>query len=60
MKVEKVLTKKSIKITFLVAFAYKLVCTDDEFTKPIVAFWGENTAYEIIEGILKEYEYCKK
>ena len=29
-------------------------------TKPIVVFGGENAAYEFIEGILKEYEYCKK
>ena len=42
------------------SFAYKLVCVDDEFTKPIVAFRGENAAYEFIKAILKEYEYCKK
>ena len=42
------------------SFAYKLVCVDDEFTKPIVVFRGENAAYEFIEAILKEYEYCKK
>ena len=41
-------------------FAYKLVCVDDEFTKPIVVFRGENTAYKFIEMILKEYQYCKK
>ena len=28
--------------------------------KPIVVFRGENAAYEFIEAILKEYEYCKK
>ena len=37
-----------------------LLCVDDKFTKPIVAFRGENTAYKFIEAILKEYEYCKK
>ena len=42
------------------SFAYKLVCVDDEFTKPIVAFRGENAAYEFIKAILKEYQYCKK
>ena len=42
------------------SFAYKLVCVDDKFTKPIVVFRGENAAYEFIEAILKEYEYCKK
>ena len=42
------------------SFAYKLVCVDDEFTEPIVAFRGENAAYKFIEVILKEYQYCKK
>ena len=27
------------------SFAYKLVCVDDEFTKPIFVFRGENAAY---------------
>ena len=42
------------------SFAYKVVCIDDEFTKPIVVFRGENAAYEFIKAVLKEYEYCKK
>ena len=42
------------------SFAYKLVCVNDEFTKPIVVFRGENAAYEFIKVILKEFEYCKK
>ena len=42
------------------SFAYKLVCVDDEFTKPIVVFRGENAAYEFIKAIFKEYQYCKK
>ena len=42
------------------SFAYKLVCVDDKFTKPIVVFRGENAAYEFIKAILKEFEYCKK
>ena len=41
-------------------FAYKLICVDDEFTKSIVVFRGENAAYKFIEVILKEFEYCKK
>ena len=40
--------------------AYKPVRVDDEFTKPIAVFRGENAAYKFIEGILKEFEYCKK
>ena len=42
------------------SFACKLVCVDNNFTKAIVVFRGENAAYEFIEKILKEFEYCKK
>ena len=42
------------------SFAYKIVCIDDRFTKPIVVYRGENAAYEFIKAILKEYKYCKK
>ena len=36
------------------SFAYKLVCVDDRFSNPIVAYRGEN------EAIFEEYVYCKK
>ena len=42
------------------SFAYKVVCVDDRFTKPIVVYRGENAAYEFIKAVLKEYKYCKK
>ena len=42
------------------SFAYKVVCIDDKFSKPIVVYRGENAAYEFIKAILKEYKYCKK
>ena len=42
------------------SFAQKLVCVDGEFTKPIVAFRGENAAYEFIKAIFEEYQYCEK
>ena len=57
LKVMKVLTQKN---HIPCSFAYKLVCVDDKFTKPIVVFRGENAAYEFIKAILKEFEYCKK
>ena len=41
------------------SFAYKLVCVDDKFIKPIVVFRGKNAAYTFIKAILKEYQYCK-
>ena len=42
------------------SFAYKVVCIDDRFTKPVVVYRGENAAYEFIKTILKEYKYCRK
>ena len=42
------------------SYAYKIVCIDDKLSKPIVVYRGENTAYEFIKAILKEYKYCKK
>ena len=42
------------------SFAYKVVCIDDRFTKPIVVYRDENAAYEFIKVILKEYRYCRK
>ena len=44
----------------LCSFAYKVVCIDDRFSKPIVFFRDENVAYEFIKAIPKNYEYCKK
>ena len=41
-------------------FAYKLICVDDEFTKPIIIFRSANGAYKFIEPIFKEFKYCKK
>ena len=34
------------------SFAYKLVCVDDEFTKPIVAFRGKNAAYKFLKSMI--------
>ena len=42
------------------SFAHKVVCIDDEFSKPIVVYRGKNPAYEFISVILKEYKHCKK
>ena len=42
------------------SFAYKIICIDNRFSKPIVVYRGENAAYEFTKAILKEYKYCKK
>ena len=54
----KVLTQK-ISRSHPCSFAYKLVCVDDKFSKPIFVYRSENTAYKFIKTALKEYEYCK-
>ena len=41
------------------SYAFKVVCIDNRFSKPIVVYRGENAAYEFIKTILKEYKYCK-
>ena len=53
-------SKKKNQDHILCSSAYKLVCVRDKFTKSIVIFRGENAAYEFIEKIIKEYQYCKK
>ena len=42
------------------SYAYKVVCIDNRFSKPIVVYRGENAASEFIKAILKEYKYCRK
>ena len=42
------------------SFAYKLVCVDDRFSKPVIVYRGETPAYKLFEAILKEFNYCKK
>ena len=59
-KKQVVLILKNIKITFLAFFAYKLVCVDNKFSKPVVLYRGENAAYSFIKTMLEEFGYCKK
>ena len=44
---------------FPCSYAFKVVCIDDRFSKPVVVYRGKNAAYEFIKAILKEYKYCK-
>ena len=41
------------------SFAYKVVCIDDKFSKPVVLYRGKNVVNKFIEAILREYDYCK-
>ena len=56
----KVLTQKKYQDYIPCSFAYKVVCVDDRFTKPIVVYRVKNAAYEFIKAILKEDKHCKK
>ncbi|XP_067673083.1 uncharacterized protein [Haliotis asinina] len=38
------------------AYAYKVVCTDEQYSKPIQTYVGQNAAEHFIENILKEYD----
>ena len=42
------------------SFAYKVVCIDNKFSKPIVVYRGENAAYKFIKSILQEHKYFEK
>ena len=42
------------------SYAFKVVCIDDIFSKPVVVYSSNNAAYEFIKAILKEYKYFKK
>ena len=53
LKVKKVLTQRKYRDHIPCSFSYKLFCVDDKFSKPIVAFRGENAAFKFTEAIHK-------
>ena len=42
------------------SFAYKVVCIDNKFSKPVVLYKRKNAVYKFIEAILIERSYSKK
>ena len=42
------------------SFAYRVVCIDDGFSKPVVLYGGKDVVNKCIEAILNEYDYCRK
>ena len=42
-KIQKSLIQKSIKKHIACSYGYKLVCVDDEFSKPFKTYIGEDT-----------------
>ena len=41
------------------SFAYKVVCVDKRFNKPVVLYIGKNVVYSFIDTIPGEYDYCR-
>ena len=39
-------------------YGYKLVCTDDKFSKPFKLYLDEDAVYNVISSMIKESEYC--
>ena len=42
------------------SFAYKVMCIDDKFSKPVLLYRGKNAINRFIKAILKDMNYCKK
>ena len=42
------------------SFAYKVICIDDKFSKPVVLYREDNAVHKFIQAVLKEHKYCKK
>ena len=42
------------------SYAYKVVCADDKFSKPVVLYRGKNAVYRFIDSILKEYDHFRE
>lgn len=40
--------------------AFKVMCIDNRFTKPVVVHQVKGAAYRFISVILKEHKYCRK
>ena len=53
-------TKKKYHEHVPCSYAYKVVCIDYRFSKPIVVYRCENAAYKFIKATLEERKYCKK
>ena len=60
LKAVKVFTEKKYQDHIPCSFSYKVVCIGDRFSKAIIVYRGENTAYEFLKAILKGYKYCNK
>ena len=42
------------------SFGYKLLCVDDQFSRPYRSYLGQNTAHKFITNMVKESKYCSR
>ena len=42
------------------SYDYKIVCVDDKFSKRFKTYLGEDTAYNFINNVIEENEYCNE
>ena len=42
------------------SFAYKVICTDNKFSKKVVLYRGKNAVYKFIKSILSDYNYFRR
>ena len=41
-------------------YGYKLICVDDQYSKPYKIYFGENAIDKFLIDVIKESEYCSK
>ena len=42
------------------SYDYKIVCVDDKFSKRFKTYLGEDKAYNFINNVIEENEYCNE
>ena len=42
------------------SYSYKLICADDQYSKPDKTYFGEDAIDKFLNDMMKESEYCSK
>ena len=42
------------------SYGYKLVCVDDNFSKPFKSYLGQDAVCSFIDSMIKESKYCSE
>ena len=45
---------------YIAGYDYKIVCVHDKFSKRFKTYLGEDTAYNFINNVIEENEYCNE